>query len=90
MRILGLRGSASSPTDTDGKIKTNRAETRVPLSRDTRENLSEYIKGGEAWDTTMRRIMLSIKPSEVITIAQMNEEQVAWVLNDPKNISEGE
>jgi len=46
------------------------AETRVPCSRDTREQLRSYKRGGESYDSVLQKMIEQYDPAEAVDAPQ--------------------
>ena len=58
---------------------STRAEARVPVSKATLVALKSVLRGGEAYDTLIRRMLISGIPK---TVDDMTEQERTWVLNE--------
>ena len=56
-----------------------RSETRIPVSKDTRDALEKQKRGGESYDTLVRRYLISTHPKP---LDEMAEKPRRWVLNE--------
>ena len=56
-----------------------RAEARVPVSKATLVALKSVLRGGEAYDTLIRRMLISGSPK---TVDDMTDRERIWVLNE--------
>ena len=61
---------------------STRAEARVPVSKATLVALKSFLRGGEAYDTLLRRMLISGVPKSVNA---MTDEERIWVLNEQRN-----
>ena len=61
---------------------SNRAETRIPVSKATREALRSRLRGGEAMDTLIRRMLVSGTPKPLDRLTQTER---SWVENSTNN-----
>ena len=57
---------------------SSKVETRIPCSRATLSALREYKRGGEPYDTLIRRLLISGIPKP---LNRLTEAEQAWVLN---------
>ena len=57
---------------------STKIETRVPCSKPTLIALRSYKRGGEAYDTLLRRMLISGVPKPFSTLTPQEQ---AWVLN---------
>lgn len=64
--------------ETEVVAGSSRKETRVPVSKATLEALRKRKRGGEAYDTLIRRMLIS-GPHKAIEDLQPIERE--WVLN---------
>jgi hypothetical protein len=65
---------------TDEKVLVpKRAQTRIPVSKDTLLALKEQLRGGEPYDTLIRRMLITStpKPMNVLTVVERQ-----WVVNE--------
>ena len=58
---------------------STRAQTRVAVSKATLLALKSVLRGGEAYDTLLRRMLVSGTPK---TIDNMTGKEKDWVLNE--------
>jgi hypothetical protein len=58
---------------------SSRSETRIPVSKATLVALKSFLRGGEAYDTLIRRMLLSGIPK---SIDRMSDRERDWVLNE--------
>ena len=63
---------------------STRAEARIPVSKATLVALKSFLRGGEAYDTLLRRYLISGMPKSV---NMMTDEERIWVLNEQKIIN---
>jgi len=56
-----------------------RSETRIPVSKSTRLALEKQKRGGESYDTLVRRYLISTHPKP---LEEMAEKPRRWVLNE--------
>ena len=56
-----------------------RSETRIPVSKSTRLALEKQKRGGESYDTLVRRYLISTHPKP---LDEMDETPRRWVLNE--------
>jgi hypothetical protein len=66
---------------------SNKAETRVPVSIDTRDTLKKLLRGGEPYDTLFRRMIMSLTNEEndsveIIDLDEMSELAKMWCKNN--------
>ena len=61
---------------------STRAEARVPVSKATLVALKSVLRGGEPYDTLIRRMLISGNPK---TFDSMTEREQTWVLNETNN-----
>jgi len=61
---------------------SNRAETRLPVSKDTRIAVNRKLGAGETYDTYLRRMLLFVNRSgNMPPIDELSDAERAWVLN---------
>ena len=61
---------------------TTRKETRIPCSKATLTALKTYKRGGEAYDTLLRRMLISGTPKP---LQYLSDDERKWVLNNQSN-----
>ena len=64
-------------------VYSTRAETRIPVSKATLTALKSFLRGGEAYDTLIRRMLISGIPKSV---DRMSDAERAWVLNEKQQL----
>ena len=57
----------------------NRHETRIPVSRATQMALKKQLREGEAYDTCIRRMLVSGEPR---LMDELSPKERAWVVNE--------
>ena len=64
-------------------MKTNRHETRLACSTSTRMLLKENLADGEAYDTLIRRLLLSAsRTRSLLRIEDFTEQEQNWIRNE--------
>jgi len=56
---------------------SNRAEARIPVSKNTQEALKTYLRNGEPYDVLIRRLLISGIPKPMDGLTDNERE---WVL----------
>jgi hypothetical protein len=64
------------------EMNSKRKETRIACSMETLQALRTYKRGGEAYDTLIRRLLISGHPKPIDDLTDQERE---WVLNVSSN-----
>jgi hypothetical protein len=60
-------------------VYSTRAEARIPVSKATLTALKSFLRGGEAYDTLIRRMLITGIPKSV---DRMSDAEKNWVMNE--------
>ena len=58
---------------------SNRAEARIPVSKNTQETLKTYLRNGEPYDVLIRRLLISGIPKP---LDGLTGDERKWVLTE--------
>jgi hypothetical protein len=59
-------------------VVSKRAQTRIPVSKDTLLALKEQLRGGEPYDTLIRRMLITSTPKP---LSVLTDNERTWVIN---------
>jgi hypothetical protein len=59
-------------------VVPKRAQTRIPVSKDTLLALKEQLRGGEPYDTLIRRMLITSTPKP---LSVLTDNERTWVIN---------